>query len=63
MSKANMAKRTSSEMNAILEDASPECKRALVGILSLERDHLPQKSPNASKLAREIAEIIRKSVP
>jgi hypothetical protein len=52
-----------SEMVAILDEASPECKRALIGILRVERDHLPQKNPNASKLAREIAKIIRESVP
>ena len=52
-----------SDMGEILAEASPECKEALVGILKLERDHLPQKNPNVSKLAREIAEIIRKSVP
>jgi hypothetical protein len=62
MSDAN-GKGTTSDMGEILAEASPECREALVGILQLERDHLPQKNPNVSKLAREIAEIIRKSAP
>jgi hypothetical protein len=52
-----------SEMSAIVATASDEGKKALVEILKLERDHLPQKNPSAAKLGREIAEIIRKAVP
>jgi hypothetical protein len=52
-----------SDMSAILSEASPECQKALVEILRIERDHLPQKNPKAAKLAREIAETIRKAVP
>jgi hypothetical protein len=50
-------------MQAIVAEASLEARRALTEIFALERDHLPQKNPNASKLARDIAEIIRKVVP
>jgi hypothetical protein len=53
-------KNTSSEMSAILAEATEEGRRAMVEILRLERDHLPQKNPSPTKLAREIADIIRK---
>jgi hypothetical protein len=56
-------KNEDTEMNAIVATASEEGKRALVEILKLERDYLPQKNPSGAKLAREIAEIIRKVVP
>jgi hypothetical protein len=63
MSGKAKGKSKDSEMSAILAETSPECKEALVEILRLERDNLPQKNPKAAKLAREIATIIRKAVP
>lgn len=49
-------------MQEIISGASPETQQALTDILALEREHLPQKNPNASKLARDIAGIISKVV-
>lgn len=62
-SKGSEKQTTNAEMNSIISAASDDGKKALVKILALERDHLPQKNPKPAKLGREIAEIIRGVVP
>jgi hypothetical protein len=51
------------DMAAILDSASESAKRVLQDVLNLELGHLAERKPNATKLARGIADIIRRAVP
>lgn len=46
----------------VLDGLSDEVKGIMQDVLKLELGYLSHRSPNSSKLAREIAEIVRRRV-
>lgn len=64
MTPASPKSATSSEARGqqIMKDLSAEARSVLRAVLELENEHLSHQNPNATALAREIADIVRREV-